>query len=125
MKDESARIYHGSTAPSPIPWQVQMEVNGFFICGGTILDSKTILTAAHCIYNKDPSVLQISAGLTHRTNLTGAQVKHTFYRIPSHLCHHTNVIQIPTFKYLFSFRSDMSIKSSIVEMNFLIMMLLY
>ena len=82
MKDENSRIYHGNTAPSPIPWQVQMEVNGGFSCGGTILDSKTILTAAHCIYNKDPSVLQISAGLTHRTNLTGAQVKHTFYRIP-------------------------------------------
>ena len=90
LKDESARIYHGNTAPTPIPWQVQMEVNGFlrfFICGGTILDSKTILTAAHCIYNeygslKDPSEIRVSAGLTDRTNLTSAQVKHTFYRIP-------------------------------------------
>ena len=101
LKDENSRIYHGNTAPSPIPWQVQMEVNVLlwvFSCGGTILDSKTILTAAHCIYNKDPSVIRVSAGLTDRTNLTGAQVKHTLYRIPSHLCHHTNVIQIPTFK---------------------------
>ena len=104
MKDESARIYHGSTAPSPIPWQVQMEVNVLlwvFSCGGTILDSKTILTAAHCIYNeygslKDPSEIRVSAGLTDRTNLTSAQVKHTFYRIPSHLSCHTIVIQIPT-----------------------------
>ena len=104
MKDESARIYHGNTAPSPIPWQVQMEVDGllrFFNCGGTILDSKTILTAAHCIYNeygslKDPSEIRVSAGLTDRTNLTSAQVKHTFYRIPSHLSCHTIVIQIPT-----------------------------
>ena len=97
MKDESSRIYHGNTAPTPIPWQVQMEVNVLlwsFNCGGTILDSKTVLTAAHCIYNKDPSEIRVSAGLTHRTNLTGAQVKHTFYRIPLHLCHHTNVIQI-------------------------------
>ena len=94
MKDESARIYHGSTAPSPIPWQVQMEVNGllrFFNCGGTILDSKTILTASHCILSIDPNVVRVSAGLTHRTNLTGAQVKHTFYRIPSHLSHHAAV----------------------------------
>ena len=83
MKDESARIYHGNTAPSPIPWQVQMEVNGMFYCGGTILDSKTILTASHCILGtSDPNVVRVSAGLTHRTNLTGAQVKHTFYRIP-------------------------------------------
>ena len=104
MKDESSRIYHGNTAPTPIPWQVQMEVNVLlwvFSCGGTILDSKTILTAAHCIYNeygslKDPSEIRVSAGLTDRTNLTSAQVKHTFYRIPSHLSCHTIVIQIPT-----------------------------
>ena len=82
MNDESSRIYHGNTAPSPIPWQVQMEVNGGFSCGGTILDSKTILTASHCILGIDPNVVRVSAGLTHRTNLTGAQVKHTFYRIP-------------------------------------------
>ena len=101
MKDESSRIYHGNTAPTPIPWQVQMEVNVLlwsFNCGGTILDSKTVLTAAHCIHNKDPSEIRVSAGLTDRTNLTSAQVKHTFYRIPSHLCHHTNFIQVPTFK---------------------------
>ena len=92
MKDENSRIYHGNTAPSPIPWQVQMVVNGWlFMCGGTILDSKTILTAAHCIRFEDPSVFQISAGLTHRTNLTGAQVKNTFCRIPSHLSHHVAV----------------------------------
>ena len=92
MKDENSRIYHGNTAPSPIPWQVQMVVNGWlFMCGGTILDSKTILTAAHCIRFDDPSVFQISAGLTHRTNLTGAQVENTFCRIPSHLSHHAAV----------------------------------
>ena len=44
------RIVGGRLAPTPIPWQVSMR--GFFgpHCGGTILDSKTILTSAHCFY---------------------------------------------------------------------------
>ena len=37
------RIVGGKPAPSMIPWQVA--IGG---CGGTILDSCTILTAAHC-----------------------------------------------------------------------------
>ena len=37
------RIVGGKPAPSMIPWQVS--IGG---CGGTILDSCTILTAAHC-----------------------------------------------------------------------------
>ena len=38
------RIVGGEDAPSMIPWQVWFSGG----CGGTILDSCTILTAAHC-----------------------------------------------------------------------------
>ena len=76
MKDQKSRIYNGNNAPSPIPWQVSMEINGKFQCGGTILDAKTILTANHCIGGMDPSYVTVSAGLIDRTNLTSAQVKH-------------------------------------------------
>ena len=40
------RIVGGQGAPSPIPWQVSKEYG----CGGTILDSNTILSAAHCYF---------------------------------------------------------------------------
>ena len=40
------RIVGGQNAPSPIPWQIIKEYG----CGGTILDSTTILSAAHCSY---------------------------------------------------------------------------
>ena len=44
--DIKARIINGKSAESPIPWQVH--VHSFKgICGGTILDEETILTAAH------------------------------------------------------------------------------
>ena len=40
------RIVGGEAAPEMIPWQVAMF--GSFFCGGTVLDSCTILSAAHC-----------------------------------------------------------------------------
>jgi len=47
------RIIDGKDAECPIPWQVHLRIgdpNGGFsyFCGGTIIDEKTILTAAHC-----------------------------------------------------------------------------
>ena len=45
------RIVGGQAATSPIPWQVSLRYcnsGGCHFCGGTVLDSKTILTAAHC-----------------------------------------------------------------------------
>ena len=45
------RIVGGEAAPSMIPWQVAMLDGSFQFCGGTVLDSCTILTAAHCEIN--------------------------------------------------------------------------
>ena len=51
-----SRIIQGHTAPGHIPWQAQLRLgspsNFRGICGGTIIDAKTILTAAHCYYKK-------------------------------------------------------------------------
>ena len=49
----SKRIIGGDKAPSPIPWQVYSEEVG---CGGTILDSTTILSAAHCPFSIGESI---------------------------------------------------------------------
>ena len=43
------RIQGGTDAQAPIPWQVAVRYNGNKYCGGTIIDAKTIVTAAHCI----------------------------------------------------------------------------
>ena len=46
------RIIGGQDAPAPIPWQVSLQKpywgGMYHSCGGSILDEKTILTAAHC-----------------------------------------------------------------------------
>ena len=73
------RIIQGQQAPAPIPWQAHMRqgspTGGFsYFCGGTILDAKTILTAAHCYYGKSSaSNYFIAAGATHVTD-SSAQV---------------------------------------------------
>merc|ERR1739844_51340 len=73
------RIIQGQQAPAPIPWQAHMRqgspTGGFsYFCGGTILDAKTILTAAHCYYqNPTASNYFIAAGATHVTD-SSAQV---------------------------------------------------
>ena len=46
---DSNRIVGGQNAPSMIPWQVYVS-NPPYMCGGTILDAKTILSAAHCFF---------------------------------------------------------------------------
>jgi hypothetical protein len=45
----AGKIVGGQDAPSPIPWQITKQYG----CGGTILDSTTILSAAHCPYYVD------------------------------------------------------------------------
>jgi hypothetical protein len=61
--DLTGRIIGGESAKKPIPWQVWIPD---YECGGTILDTRTILTAANCFpYYKDEN-FQIYAGITEK-----------------------------------------------------------
>ena len=51
MTSDVSKIVGGEDAPRPIPWQVSIRYcsSGYcHFCGGTILDKKTVLSAAHC-----------------------------------------------------------------------------
>ncbi|CAF3773933.1 unnamed protein product [Rotaria socialis] len=70
-----ARIFGGSRAvPHSWPWQVlyeegkPCETNRICVetCGGTLLDSYHVLTAAHCIRGKFPEHILITAGIHNR-----------------------------------------------------------
>ncbi|XP_017776593.1 PREDICTED: trypsin-3-like [Nicrophorus vespilloides] len=57
------RIVNGTFAqPGEIPYIVSLSFYGTHSCGGSILDSTHILTAAHCIESRPPSVFTIEYG---------------------------------------------------------------
>ena len=69
------RIVGGQAATAPIPWQVSLrQCNQGFChsCGGTVLDAKTILTAAHCKVTVGSWF--IMAGETNRNKGTNIKV---------------------------------------------------
>ncbi|XP_064538009.1 trypsin beta-like [Drosophila montana] len=57
------RIINGTPISiSDAPWQVSIQVLGYHICGGSILSSKIIITAAHCVFYVPALLLQVRAG---------------------------------------------------------------
>ena len=73
------RIVGGEAAPSMIPWQVAMLSGNLQFCGGAVIDSCTILTAAHCGIN---TAHTIRAGSLDKQS--GGQVRTLVNRYISH-----------------------------------------
>jgi hypothetical protein len=75
---KSSRIFGGSTAiPNSWPWQVLYQESKLCpngqqgcagLCGGTLIDSSHVLTAAHCIGTTNPATIIIVAGLHDKNN---------------------------------------------------------
>lgn len=51
-----------------IPWQAALLYNGRQICGGSIIDTNRILTAAHCVSDKNLQSYSVRIGATKRQN---------------------------------------------------------
>ena len=71
---QPAEIVGGQIAPSPIAWQVSVQFVGTHICGGTILDAYTILSAAHCFDDYGDSVEGFYVRAGSRKWSSGGQV---------------------------------------------------
>lgn len=56
------RIMEGIVSSEPIPWQVAILIEGQLVCGGTLIASKFVLSAAHCFRDQQLDGLEILAG---------------------------------------------------------------
>jgi len=63
------RIVGGSPASSAteFPYQASIRYNGRHICGGAIISSTKILTAAHCIPSTQPALFNVRVGALYRS----------------------------------------------------------
>ena len=68
----AAAIVEGEpTAISETPWQVSMQDSEGQFCGGSIIDLRTILTAAHCVEGTKADDIQVRAGVANWGDETG------------------------------------------------------
>jgi integrin beta 3 len=50
LDEENQRITNGIVAaPCQFPWQVAVITDYTFFCGGSLISSQWVLTAAHCV----------------------------------------------------------------------------
>uniref|UniRef100_A0A669DCG0 Zgc:100868 n=2 Tax=Oreochromis niloticus TaxID=8128 RepID=A0A669DCG0_ORENI len=59
----NTRIVGGQVAPDGSwPWQVSLQTSGSHFCGGSLINSQWVLTAAHCFKTTDQSGLSVNLG---------------------------------------------------------------
>ncbi|XP_014663031.1 PREDICTED: trypsin alpha-like [Priapulus caudatus] len=83
--DDSKIVGGATTTIDKFPYQVAMYKDGNFICGGELIRTNVVLTAAHCVhrYENSPSRFEIRVGSTTYSGGTRHRVsrvnKHSSY----------------------------------------------
>lgn len=64
----TSRIVGGQDAPEGrYTWMVALYYNNKFICGGSLINDRYVLTAAHCVFNTDRSLFSVKFLLYDRS----------------------------------------------------------
>lgn len=67
MDEVESRVVGGQTASTgEWPWQVSLQIGTSHICGGSLISTTRVLTAAHCVeaYVNQPTRYSVEAGIT-------------------------------------------------------------
>ncbi|MEM9491625.1 MAG: serine protease, partial [Myxococcota bacterium] len=74
-EDDSFEVIGGQTvSPGSRPWQVRMSVPGFaHWCGGSLIDRRWVLTAAHCVDGWSATDITVTAGDHNRNQSDGTE----------------------------------------------------
>ncbi|XP_033334077.2 trypsin-1 [Megalopta genalis] len=78
LTNTQRRIVGGTeTKVNQYPWMVLMMFRGRFYCGGSVINSRYVVTAAHCVDRFDPSLMSVRI-LEHNQNSTTEAETQTF-----------------------------------------------
>ncbi|KAL4240880.1 Enteropeptidase [Mactra antiquata] len=66
------------------PWMVMLRLNHIYKCGGSILSSRVIITAAHCVNGHDAQDFEV---ITGKHNKTATEETETTYKIEHIVMH--------------------------------------
>jgi len=104
----TTRIINGvDTEVNEYPWQVALVSPGssFIFCGGSLINDKYVLTAAHCTAGKSASSLNVLLGEHDKTTTTetttvrmtlSAIINHPSYNIPSRTNYDFSLLRLST-----------------------------
>uniref|UniRef100_A0A4X2KYK0 Peptidase S1 domain-containing protein n=1 Tax=Vombatus ursinus TaxID=29139 RepID=A0A4X2KYK0_VOMUR len=111
----SGKVMGGQLAPEKKwPWQVSLWYRGLFICGGSLIDYKWVLTATHCFQKStDPNAYKIFLGNNKLQKENGHSFQVSVRKIFSH----------PNFKKNHPFESDIALlelKSSVASSPYIL-----
>ncbi|CAD5125962.1 DgyrCDS14148 [Dimorphilus gyrociliatus] len=83
--DKFGRVVGGwESRPNEFPYQISLNIFGSHNCGGVVLNSNWILTAAHCVSSGSTTGLEVLAGAHIRSNPHGPEHRSEVLQVINH-----------------------------------------